>query len=52
MERLLADGGGVGRAFLGVLDLPGYDAEIGDTSPDLPLGLAAGDDIDVVEGKS
>lgn len=53
MERFRADGGGVGRAFLGVLDLPGNDAEVGDTNPDLVFGLpVAGGDIDVAEGRS
>ena len=52
MERFRAEGGGVGRAFLGVLDLPGNDAEVGVTRPDLAFGLVAGEDIEVVGGKS
>jgi len=52
VERFRADGGGVGRAFLGVLDLPEYDAEVGDISPDVAFGLIAGGDIDVAEGRS
>jgi hypothetical protein len=52
VERFRADDGGVRRAFLGVLDLPGYDGEVGDTSPDLGFGLAGGDAMDVAEGKS
>ena len=52
VERFRADGGGVGRAFLGVLDLPENDAEVGDTSPDFAFELVAGGDIDLAEGRS
>jgi hypothetical protein len=52
VERFRADGGGVGRAFLGVLDLPEYDAEVGDTSPDFAFGLMMGGDNDLAEGRS
>jgi hypothetical protein len=52
MERFRAEGEGVGRVFLGVLDLPENDAEVGDTSLDLPLGLVAVGDMAAAEGKS
>lgn len=51
VDRLRADGGGVGRTFLGVLDRPAYDAEVGDANPEFAIGLV-GEGIDVVEGRS
>lgn len=51
VDRLRPLGGGVGLAFLGVLERPGKEGEVGEINRPLGLGLVGGD-MEGVEGRS